>query len=89
MFPGYVEHLRNLDFDVFDDIIDHSYDKEENIYKRCDMISDIVNTFTKMNLKQLNDILQTLEERFNHNIHRCKELGSLQKETEWINSQIV
>ena len=86
---GYVEHLRNLDFDVFDDIIDHNYDKEENIYKRCDMVSDIVSTCTKISLEQLNKILETLEDRFNHNIQRCKELGSLQKETEWINSQII
>jgi hypothetical protein len=32
--PGIVEFLRNFGLDVFDDIIDHSYDKEEHPVRR-------------------------------------------------------
>lgn len=32
--PGYVEFLRNVGFDMFDDIIDHSYDLETDKLKR-------------------------------------------------------
>lgn len=34
--PGYVEHLRQLGFDVFDDVIDHSYDQILNPYDRLE-----------------------------------------------------
>jgi len=34
--PGYVEHLRQLGFDVFDDVIDHSYDQIVNPYDRLE-----------------------------------------------------
>ncbi|MDB4318251.1 hypothetical protein N9972_00715 [bacterium] len=34
--PGYIEHLRQLGFDVFDDVIDHSYDQFLNPYNRLE-----------------------------------------------------
>lgn len=36
--PGYVEFLRNVGFDMFDDIIDHSYDLETDKLKRLQMM---------------------------------------------------
>jgi len=54
--PGYVEILRRLGFDVFDDIVDHSYDKEDNIIKRCDLV------FTQ--LKNISE-MRTVEEWIN------------------------
>jgi hypothetical protein len=34
--PGYVDHLRQLEFDVFDDIIDHGYDQIADSYVRLE-----------------------------------------------------
>jgi len=36
--PHAVEHLRRLGYDVFDDIIDHSYDLAEDYYTRLDLL---------------------------------------------------
>jgi len=55
--PGYVEILRRLGFDVFDDIVDHSYDKEDNVFKRCDLV------FAQ--LKKLSE-MHTVEEWINY-----------------------
>jgi len=45
---GYVKHLRQLGFDVFDDVINHSYDQIENPYDR-------LATAIESNLKILQD----------------------------------
>ena len=39
---GYVEYLRNLGYDVFDDFINHSYDVETDPYVRIKLISEEV-----------------------------------------------
>jgi hypothetical protein len=36
--PGIVSHLRDQGFDMFDDIIDHSYDSIKNSFKRTDRL---------------------------------------------------
>jgi len=36
--PGHLNVLRNLGFDLFDDLIDNSYDTEMNHVKRLDLI---------------------------------------------------
>ena len=45
--PGYVEHLRDIGFDCFDDLINHSYDAEPNLVLRmAKMIEDNKILFT-------------------------------------------
>lgn len=63
--PGMVQVLRNMEFDMFDDIVDHSYDKEDNILKRCDMVYEEINRLVNQhNVNGWNKILQ--ERRFQH-----------------------
>lgn len=75
--PGYVEILRNLGFDLFDDIVDHNYDKEDNVFNRCDLvykelkrISEMHTTEEWLEFLKLNHI----SERFVKNRKRLMEI---------------
>jgi hypothetical protein len=86
--PGYVNQLRKLGFDMFDDIINHSYDKEDFIDKRCDMVfeelSRLINLHT---LEGWNLMMKTqLTTRLNHNYDRLRKLASKNNLIQWINS---
>jgi hypothetical protein len=86
----HVETLKNYyGFDLFDDIIDHSYDKEENPFKRLLMIFDeikrlhsnkneIVN-FYKQNKKRLLSNQTILENIFNSNIDKDIIMSIIEK----------
>jgi len=86
---GYVEHLRKLGFDVFDDILNHDYDKEYNILNRCNMIADYLENLITTPVEEWNKKLNNLESRFDYNIELCKKLGDKTREIEWINNQIT
>jgi hypothetical protein len=86
---GYVEHLRKLGFDVFDDILNHNYDKEDNIFSRCDMIISHLEELIVTPVDEWNNILKHLKPRFDRNIELCRKLGDSNREIEWINSLII
>lgn len=44
---GYVQYLRDLNYDLFDDFIDHSYDMELDPYVRIKMIANEVEKISK------------------------------------------
>jgi hypothetical protein len=48
--PHTVKYLRDLGFDVFDDIIDHSYDNESNLKKRIDIIHQEIDRLMTLDL---------------------------------------
>jgi hypothetical protein len=89
--PGYVNQLRILGFDVFDDILDHSYDREDYIFKRCDMVFDELKRLT--NLYTLDGWNAIMRERLTHRFHRnfmlMKELSNDNELAKWINSKLV
>jgi hypothetical protein len=87
--PGYVNALRSIGFDVFDDIIDHSYDKEDYINKRCDMVFNELKRLVEMHsLEAWNTLLkQKLQHRLLYNFNHMKELGNNDHLTNWINSR--
>jgi len=62
--PGTVTHLRNLGFDVFDDIIDHSYDLVDDWHKRIDLVHSQVDRLITLDLEK---IFNQTEERRIHN----------------------
>ena len=74
--PGHVKFLRSIGFDVFDDIINHSYDDENNLHLRIDMIHNTLDHIMSMDLTQ---IFQDTLARRQSNIDRfySKELESL------------
>jgi hypothetical protein len=84
--PGYVNQLRILGFDLFDDIIDHSYDREDNIFKRCDMVFDELKRLTELHtLEGWNALINNqLTHRFHRNFMLLKELGDDSSLVQWI-----
>jgi len=89
--PGYVNRLRKLGFDLFDDIIDHSYDKEDNIFKRCDMVfGELTRLVELYTLSGWNSLIKTqLRHRFHRNFMLLKQLGNDSELAQWINKQLV
>jgi len=87
--PGMVQVLRELGFDMFDDIVNHNYDKEDNIYKRCDLVFDelkrLVNMYTINGwceiLKQKN-----MSVRLANNFYRVKTLAQSNDIEAWVDS---
>jgi hypothetical protein len=61
---------RELGFDVFDDIIDHSYDLEIDPVKRISMVADQIQTICDQSHTQLYNIKNQLLPRFKHNWSR-------------------
>lgn len=59
--PYCIDYLRQTRFDVFDDIIDHSYDNEPDDRKRIAMVIDQVDALNNQNLEKL--FLETKERR--------------------------
>ena len=63
---GYVNILKIMGFDVFDDIVDHSYDTEIDTDKRILMVVDELLRLKEIGLENLKNIYG-LEERFLYN----------------------
>lgn len=67
-----VSHLRNLGFDVYDDLVDHSYDAEPFEISRQVKILDVVDHFK--NLVYTKSMLQKLKIRAKHNQRVLEDL---------------
>jgi hypothetical protein len=63
---------RALGFDVFDDIIDHSYDLESDPIKRISMVADEIQRICDQSHTQLLEIKNQLLPRFEHNWTRLR-----------------
>jgi hypothetical protein len=89
--PGYVNQLRVLGFDVFDDIVDHSYDKEDYIFKRCDLVFNELKRLTNLyTLEGWNKLITNkLMHRFQRNFMLLQELSDDGKLAKWINRQLI
>jgi len=73
--PGAVQHLRRCGFDVFDDIVDHSYDDiVEGVPKQIHMLEQIRN-FDSVEYSSI--MVERLEEGCKHNTSRLLELKSM------------
>ena len=88
--PGYVEQLRKLGFDLFDDIINHDYDKEDFILKRCNILYKELKRLSLQDLKNLNYNVKTYcLPRLQKNLDILVQLGSKDNLVKWINNQII
>jgi hypothetical protein len=67
-----VSCYRDLGFDVFDDIIDHSYDLEPDPARRISMVADQIQTICDQSPDQLIELKQQLVPRFAHNWARLR-----------------
>lgn len=84
--PGIVQHLRNLGYDMFDEIVNHDYDNEDNLFKRCDMIFAELKRLSSIPLHELNNMLiqSTLPDRFRHNQSLLQRRGESKVILDWI-----
>lgn len=74
---------RELGFDMFDDVIDHSYDLEHDHVNRIDQFTESLNQFIKsVSTDQLQDLKDKLMPRFKKNIQLAKELANQTKDLE-------
>jgi hypothetical protein len=68
--PGLVDEVRNLGFDVFDDLIDHTYDQIDNEDQRLTALIDQITLIdTKYSLDQCNDLRISIRSRLEHNFN--------------------
>lgn len=73
--PGTVQVVRDLGFDVFDDIINHSYDNEQSEDKRLSMVVNELNSFcNRYPIYELNNMRNRLWERITNNSNLLTEL---------------
>ena len=85
--PGMVQTLRDLEFDMFDDIVDHSYDREDNILKRCDMVYNELNRLVSSHtVEGWVKILQSrnISKRFFKNHENVRRLTSSDHIATWV-----
>lgn len=64
--PGYVNMLRGWGFDVFDDVVDHSYDTEPDSWLRIYKVASEVERLCKISLSDL-AATRNIEQRFEFN----------------------
>lgn len=64
---GTVEHLRTLGFDMFDDLFDHSYDKEDYFTPKWEKILDNLKKWSNKSLKEQQEIYQNNFDRLYKN----------------------
>lgn len=64
----YVKKIRDLNFDVFDDFIDHSYDEEINPIRRVEKLTEELKRLCSLPKSELIDIVDGLEHRMSGNM---------------------
>jgi hypothetical protein len=68
--PGLVDEVRNLGFDVFDDLIDHTYDQIDNEDQRLTALIDQITLIDeKYSLDQCNDLRISIMSRLEYNFN--------------------
>jgi hypothetical protein len=73
--PGLVSAVRNLGFDCFDDIVDHSYDSVTSEQQRHDMvIAQIRQLDQRFSLDQCQALRNSMADRLEANWHRMTQM---------------
>jgi hypothetical protein len=72
--PGYVDIIRSLGFDVFDDFINHSYDKEQNHIERIKIVVEELNRLNQL------DVIQFYNKNRKRFVKNCINIYKLKSE---------
>ena len=72
--PRQAQLARDFGFDVFDDLIDHSYDREVNPHRRIELAIDQLQKLCNTDLDQLREFKQINQHRFSANRDLCFDL---------------
>ena len=81
--PNTVQTVRDLGFDVFDDIIDHSYDLIDDESERMDAVVNVLDGFcnTYPTNEELNKLRVKLWQRISNNMQLLDKLASVHRIT--------
>ncbi|MDA8842171.1 hypothetical protein N9N08_00665 [bacterium] len=74
--PALVFTLNHLGFDMFEDLVDHSYDKKDSLETRIDLLSEELKRLCSKPLSELNNYLEENKDRLKANQDHCKVLGN-------------
>jgi hypothetical protein len=78
--PGLVAEVRELGFDMFDDIIDHSYDCVENEHLRFTQVFDQIEKLnSQLDLSQCQQLRDNIHHRLNNNFNMLVHHASIVK----------
>jgi len=72
---GTHQYLKDLGFDMFDDIFDNSFDQEWELYRRFCLFTKSLDKIADMPIEELDQIQNTIWERCLSNRQRVKELN--------------
>lgn len=76
--PGLVKEVRKLGFDLFDDIVDHSYDKIQDQTQRFQQVIGVINELDKkFDLEACQSLRQKLAPRLEKNYKILKEFSNV------------
>jgi len=76
--PGLVTEVRKLGFDMFDDIIDHSYDLVDDEDKRFTQVFDQIKKLnSELDLSQCQQLRNSMLNRFNNNFMLLSHYASI------------
>ena len=73
--PGYVEQLRFEGFDVFDDLIDHSYDTIDDLEQRITAIADELQRLCSLGLHHWQREIDLKQSRLISNYHNMRNVA--------------
>lgn len=72
---GAVEEQRNLGFDVFDDLIDHTYDTEYRPYHRLELVAkEVERLYNRYSIEDMRKLLTEKWNRLERNVITYKEM---------------
>ena len=64
---GTVQHLRDLGFDMLDDVFDFTYDQEPDIFKRVEKFFHSIDQIASLSYNDLSEIRTRIQPRLQHN----------------------
>ena len=91
---GHVAYLKQLGFDVFDDIVDHSYDECSDPLLRIKLVTDLVNNLVQHPIESYQNLIEKNWNRLEENRTKCDSIKKqldfdlVNKFNFWTNSKI-
>ena len=81
--PGQAKLAKQWGFDIFDDLVDHSYDQQTDPHLRIKMVADQLEKVCGMSMDALRDFKQQNRSRFETNRQLCFDLRNNHHDTQY------
>lgn len=76
--PGLVREVKNLGFDLFEDIVDHGYDDIQDEDKRFNRVFELIRTLDQHSLQSYQNLRKQIDTRLQYNYERLREISKSQ-----------